>query len=63
MIMLFLTFFLSCSQLFVKSRFTGLSFVWRPLPCHSYGVGALYALCPQSDEEVDYMSRVPYSSF
>ena len=21
-----------------------------------------YALCPQSDEEVDYMSRVPYSS-
>ena len=21
-----------------------------------------FALCPQSDEEVDYMSRVPYSS-
>ena len=41
MIMSFLTFYLSCSQLFAKDRFTGLSSMWRPLTCHSYGVGAL----------------------
>ena len=43
MIMSFLTFFLSYSQLFAKGRFTGLSFVWHPLTCHSYEVGALHS--------------------
>ena len=40
--MSFSTFCLSCSQLFAKGRFTGLSSVWRPLTCHSYWVGALH---------------------
>ena len=40
--MSFLTFFLTCSQLFAKGRFIGLSSVWRPLTCHSYGEGALH---------------------
>ena len=33
--------------------------VTTPLPDHSR---LSYVLCPQSDEEVDYMSRVSYSS-
>ena len=41
MIMSFLTFCLSCSQLFAKGRLTGLNSVWRPITCHSYEVGAL----------------------
>ena len=45
MIMSFFTFFLSYSQLFVEGTFTGLSSVWRPLTCHSYGVGALQDCC------------------
>ena len=43
MIISFLTFCLSCFQLFAKGRFTGLNSVWRPLTCSSYGVGALHA--------------------
>ena len=35
--MSFLTFCLSCSQLFAKGRFIGLSSMCRPLTCHSYG--------------------------
>ena len=45
MIMSFFTFCLSCSQLFAKDRFTGLSSMWRPLICHSYEVGALQDCC------------------
>ena len=57
MIMSFLTFCLSCSQLFAKGRFTGLSSVWRPLTCHSYGVGVsqsirLTFIKPPSKEKV-----------
>ena len=40
MIMSFLTFCLS-SQLFSKGRFIGLSSLWCPLTCNSYGVGVL----------------------
>ena len=42
MIMPFLTFCSSCSQLFAKGRFTGLSSMCRLLTFHSYGVGALH---------------------
>ena len=45
MIMSFLTFCLSCSQLFTEGKFTGLSSMWRLLTCHSYGVGALQDCC------------------
>ena len=41
MIMSFFTFRLSCSQLFAKDGFTGLSSVWRLHTCNSYRVRAL----------------------